>query len=162
MSVFAIHPLYLMAFAFAAVGLYVVMASRNLVKRLLGLGLLQGSASLVFIGLGKVSGGTAPIRLGAHDAAGPALRAQVSPEFAAAYGVDGVVYSSPLPQALVLTAIVVAAATLAVGLAIAVRIREAYQTVEADEVDAMDAAGEIAASEAAMSLRPFGREQARS
>ncbi|MEM7766583.1 MAG: cation:proton antiporter subunit C [Pseudomonadota bacterium] len=48
------------------------------------------------------------------------------------------VYSNPLPHVLILTAIVVGVATLAVGLAIIVRIREAYGTIEADEVRALD------------------------
>ena len=50
------------------------------------------------------------------------------------------VYSNPLPHVLILTAIVVGVATLAVGLAIVVRIREAYGTIEADEVRDMDIA----------------------
>ena len=55
----------------------------------------------------------------------------------AQYGVDGVVYSNPLPHVLILTAIVVGVATLAVGLSIAVRIREAYGTVESEEIEAL-------------------------
>ena len=48
------------------------------------------------------------------------------------------VYSNPLPHVLILTAIVVGVATLAVGLALIVRIREAYGTIEADEVRNID------------------------
>ena len=58
-----------------------------------------------------------------------------------AHGADaalGVVYSNPLPHVLILTAIVVGVATTAVGLAIAVRIREAYGTVEEDALERMD------------------------
>jgi len=60
-------------------------------------------------------------------------------ETASAYG-GGLqeVYSNPLPHVLILTAIVVGVATLSVGLALVVRIREAYGTIEADEVRAMD------------------------
>ena len=53
------------------------------------------------------------------------------------HGVNGVVYSNPLPHVLILTAIVVGVATLAVGLAIAVRIREAFGTVEAEEIESL-------------------------
>ena len=52
--------------------------------------------------------------------------------------VNGVVYSNPLPHVLILTAIVVGVATLAVGLAIAVRIREAYGSVEGADIAARD------------------------
>jgi multicomponent Na+:H+ antiporter subunit C len=48
--------------------------------------------------------------------------------------VNGVLYSNPLPHVLILTAIVVGVATLAVGLALVVRIREAYGTIEEDEL----------------------------
>jgi len=65
-------------------------------------------------------------------------------EHAAAYGNDAahgaaeVIYTNPLPHVLILTAIVVGVATTAVGLSLAVRIREAYGTVEEDELDAAD------------------------
>ena len=66
--------------------------------------------------MGKVAGGTAPI-----------LKDGVS------------IFSNPLPHVLILTAIVVGVATTALGLAIAVRIYEAYGTVEEDEISAKDA-----------------------
>ena len=50
------------------------------------------------------------------------------------------VYSNPLPHVLILTAIVVGVATLALGLALTVRIREAYGTIEEDEILLQDAA----------------------
>jgi multicomponent Na+:H+ antiporter subunit C len=49
-------------------------------------------------------------------------------------------YSNPLPHVLMLTAIVVGVATLALGLALVVRIKEAYGTIEEDEINAMDLA----------------------
>ena len=55
-----------------------------------------------------------------------------------------VLYSNPLPHVLILTAIVVGVATTAVGLALAVRIREAYGTVEEDQLEAMDNASDVA------------------
>ena len=63
----------------------------------------------------KLVGGTAPI---------------ISPNYS--------VYSNPLPHVLMLTAIVVGVATLALGLALAVRIREAYGSIEEDEILARD------------------------
>lgn len=97
-------------------GLYLVMASGHLIKKIIGLNIFQTSVFIFFISLGKVSGGTAPI-----------LK-------------DGLtVFSNPLPHVLILTAIVVGVATTALGLAIAVRIHEAYGTVEEDEITALDA-----------------------
>lgn len=70
----------------------------------------------------------------AHDAAHAVTEAAVE-----------VVYSNPLPHVLILTAIVVGVATTAVGLSLAVRIREAYGTVEEDELDDMDYEAEFGA-----------------
>ncbi|KUO21954.1 NADH-ubiquinone oxidoreductase subunit 4L [Streptomyces dysideae] len=93
------------------IGLYVVISHGNLLKKLIGLALFQGGVFLFYIGLGKRDGGSAPI-----------------------ISDDVETYSHPLPQVLILTAIVVGVATLAVGLALAARIFEAYGTVEEDEV----------------------------
>jgi multicomponent Na+:H+ antiporter subunit C len=98
-------------------GLYILVARGNLLKKLIGLATLQTSAYLIYIAPGKLIGGTAPI---------------VAPGFT--------VYSNPLPHVLILTAIVVGVATLALGLAIVVRIREAYGTIEEDEILAADSA----------------------
>ena len=92
-------------------GLYIVIARGNMVKKLVGLSLFQTSVYLLYISAGKVTGGTAPI---------------IDPRFT--------VYSHPLPHVLILTAIVVGIATLALGLALVVRINEAYGTIEEDEI----------------------------
>lgn len=108
---------YWLLFGLMMIGLYVVISHGNLLKKLIGLTLFQGGVFLFFISLGKVDGGTAPI---------------VS---------DGIeTYSHPLPHVLILTAIVVGVATLAVGLALAVRIFEAYGSIEEDELAVRDAA----------------------
>ncbi|HXV25571.1 MAG TPA: cation:proton antiporter subunit C, partial [Alphaproteobacteria bacterium] len=83
----------------------------NLVKKLVGLAIFQTSVYLLYIEPAKILGGTAPV---------------LDPDFA--------IYSNPLPHVLILTAIVVGVATLALGLAIAVRINEAYGTIEEDEI----------------------------
>ncbi|MCR9271456.1 MAG: cation:proton antiporter subunit C [Hyphomonadaceae bacterium] len=144
------------------IGLYIAFAATNLIKRLIGLGLFQTSIILFYISLSRIDGGTAPILFGkdykkdkghseggdyATDHGGEAADAAYGA--AKAYGETGMenVYSNPLPHVLMLTAIVVGVATLAVGLAIIVRIREAYGTVEADEIRAMDL--EVAIAEAA-------------
>lgn len=101
-------------------GLYIVMASGHLVKKIIGLNIFQTSVFIFFISMGKVSGGTAPI-----------LKEGIT------------VFSNPLPHVLILTAIVVGVATTALGLAIAVRIHEAYGTVEEDEISAIDLEDQI-------------------
>ena len=96
-------------------GLYVVIARGNMVKKLVGLSIFQTSVYLLYVEPGKIIGGTAPI---------------IDPAFS--------VYSNPLPHVLMLTAIVVGVATLALGLALVVRINEAYGTIEEDEIVKMD------------------------
>jgi multicomponent Na+:H+ antiporter subunit C len=97
-------------------GLFIVFSSGNLIKRMIGLAMFQTSTGLFYITLSKVSGGTAAITLKADSETGRALAAPLDPAYVAQFGVDGVVYSNPLPHVLILTAIVVGVATLAVGL----------------------------------------------
>ena len=108
MTWLAHYPYYIVVFLMMA-GLYALMSRDNLIKKLIGLSIFQTSVSIFYILLGKVDGGIAPI-----------LR-------------DGVaLYSNPLPHVLILTAIVVGVATVAVGLALVVRIHQAWGTVEED------------------------------
>ncbi|MDP6952536.1 MAG: cation:proton antiporter subunit C [Alphaproteobacteria bacterium] len=104
------------------IGFYVVIDRGNLIKKLVGLNIFQTAVFLLYISAGKVSGGTAPI---IDD--------------------DATLYSNPLPHVLILTAIVVGVATLALGLALVVRIKEAYGTVEEDEIQAIENREEDAA-----------------
>lgn len=119
MNAFAGHYAYFVAVFLLVAGLYIVVARGNLLKKLVGLSLLQTSVYLLYIAPGKLLGGTAPIVAAAFTR-----------------------YSNPLPHVLILTAIVVGVATLALGLALAVRIHEAYGTIEEDEILAHDAAEE--------------------
>jgi len=95
------------------VGFYTLIARGNLVKKLIGLNIFQTSVFMLYISMGKITGGTAPILID---------------------GAEDVVYSNPIPHVLILTAIVVGVATLALGLSLVVRINEAYGTVEEDEI----------------------------
>ena len=97
-------------------GFYIVIARHNLVKKLIGLSVFQVSVFLLYITIGVVRGGTAPIVEDGYS-----------------------LYSNPLPSVLILTAIVVGVATIAVGLALVVRIHEEYGTVEEDEIQTQDA-----------------------
>jgi multicomponent Na+:H+ antiporter subunit C len=96
-------------------GFYVVISRGNLVKKIVGLNIFQTSVFVLYISMGKVSGGTAPILAKGFES-----------------------YSNPLPHVLILTAIVVGVATTAIGCALVVRIKEAYGTVEEDEIQLQD------------------------
>lgn len=126
-------------------GLYIVFASRNLIKKLAGLSIFQTSVFLLYITIGKVAGGQPPILVGSHGEdhasnAEPVLVAAAGPNDAVGHaaGHSDVLYSNPLPHVLILTAIVVGVATLAIGLSLVVRIRETYGTIEEDAINALD------------------------
>jgi multicomponent Na+:H+ antiporter subunit C len=105
------HYNYVVTIFLMMAGLYIVVARGNMVKKLIGLSIFQTSVYLLYIGPAKIIDGTAPI---------------VDPAFST--------YSNPLPHVLILTAIVVGVATLALGLALIVRINEAYGTIEEGEI----------------------------
>ena len=105
------HYNYWLVIFLMMIGLYVVISRGNLVKKIVGLNVFQTSVFLLYISMGKVAGGTAPILTG-------------KPE----------VFSNPLPHVLILTAIVVGIATTALGLALVVRIRESYGSIEEDDI----------------------------
>jgi multicomponent Na+:H+ antiporter subunit C len=106
---------YWIVVALMMIGFYIVMSQNNLVKKIFGLNIFQVSVFVLYISIGKVEGGTAPI---------------IAPGYT--------VYSNPLPSVLILTAIVVGVATMAVGLALIVRIREAFGTIEDDDIAAQE------------------------
>ena len=125
-------------------GLYIIYATRNLIKKLAGLSIFQTSVFLLYITIGKVAGGQPPILVDSHgddhaSAAEPVLLAAASggASHGGGHGAD-VLYSNPLPHVLILTAIVVGVATLAIGLALVVRIREVYGTIEENEIERID------------------------
>jgi len=96
-------------------GFYIVIAQGNLIKKIVGLNIFQTSVFILYISMAKVEGGSAPILT------------------------DGISqYSNPLPHVLILTAIVVGIATTSLGLALAVRIKEAYGSIEEDEIQDRD------------------------
>ena len=92
-----------------------VIAHGNLIKKIVGLSIFQTSVFIFYISTAKVDGGTAPIL---------------------AEGIEQ--YSNPLPHVLILTAIVVGIATTALGLALAVRIKEAYGSIEEESIQNKD------------------------
>jgi multicomponent Na+:H+ antiporter subunit C len=121
---FAGHLNYAAAALVFCAGLVMVITDRHPIRRLVGLALFQTSVGLFFISIGKVAGGTAAIRVEPGSRTQERLAGAVPADVMDAAGIDGVLYSNPLPHVLILTAIVVGVATLAVGLAIAIRISE--------------------------------------
>jgi multicomponent Na+:H+ antiporter subunit C len=113
------HFTYFITIFLMVAGLFILTSRTNLIKKLVGLGIFQTSVYLLYIAPAKLIGGTAPILNNAFT-----------------------VYSNPLPHVLILTAIVVGVATLALGLALVVRIREAYDTIEEDDIMAQQAQSE--------------------
>ncbi len=103
-------------------GFYIVISRGNLIKKVIGLNIFQISVFLLYISMGKVAGGTAPIKPAKSFESGSALQT----------------FTNPLPSVLILTAIVVGVATTAMALALIVRIHEAYGTIEEDEILDMD------------------------
>ncbi len=102
-------PIYLMI-----MGILIVITTKNLFKMLLGLSVMESGVNLLLVALGYVKNATAPI-----FSKYPELYEKV---------VD------PIPQALVLTAIVIGVAFLGMGLAIVLRIKEKYGTVDVDKL----------------------------
>ena len=106
---FSGHIVYGVCFIIFGLGLYITITSGNLVKKLFGLSIFQSSVMLLFIAVGYIKNGAAPIiKKGAENA----------------------VYVNPLPQVLMLTAIVVGLATLAVGLALCIRIKKKFGKID--------------------------------
>lgn len=100
---------YVACFIIFAIGLYIIITANNHIKKLFGLSIFQTSVMLLFIAIGYIKDSSAPI---------------IQP------GNEGLVYSNPLPQVLILTAIVVGLSVLAVGLALCISINKKYGTLE--------------------------------
>ncbi len=109
------HYNYWIVVVLMMTGFYIVIAHGNLIKKIVGLSIFQTSVFIFYISMAKVEDGTAPI-----------LEEGIRQ------------YSNPLPHVLILTAIVVGIATTALGLALAVRIKEAYGSIEEEEIQRQD------------------------
>ncbi|MCU4742637.1 cation:proton antiporter subunit C [Halobacteria archaeon AArc-m2/3/4] len=107
------HYTYVLAFVLLAIGLYMMIANENLVKKVIGVNLFQTAIFLFFVSVAYVEGGDAPI-----------VPAETNP--------GELLVASPLPHVIVLTAIVVGVALTAVALALIVRIYAEYGTLRED------------------------------
>ena len=106
---------YWVAIALMMMGFYIVITNNNLIRKLIGLNIFQVSVFILFITMGYLTDGTAPI-----------------------YAETYTEYSAPLPHVLILTAIVVGIATTALGLALTVRIYQAYGSIDEKEISEID------------------------
>ena len=101
-------------------GLYILIAHGNLVKKVIGLTIFQTSVFILYISMANIVGATAPVIIDRVNS-------------------EEVIFSNPLPHVMILTAIVVGISTTALALALIIRIKRAYNTIEEDEIHDMDA-----------------------
>ncbi|MCW8901739.1 MAG: cation:proton antiporter subunit C [Gammaproteobacteria bacterium] len=109
------HYNYWLVIIIMMAGFYTVISRGNLIKKIAGLNIFQVSVFLLYISIGNVKDGATPI-----------IEEGIT------------LYSNPLPHVLILTAIVVGVATTALGLALVVRIKETYGTIEEDDIHNQD------------------------
>ena len=106
---------YMAAFALIALGIYCIVAKRNLFKICIGSGLIDYGVNLLIVSVGFNPGGTAPIFT-------------ITELNRASFFVD------PIPQALTLTSIVIGACTTAMTLSLIMKIKEQYGTLDSGEI----------------------------
>ena len=111
----ATHYNYWLVIVLMMTGFYLVIAHPNKITKLIGLMIFQSSVFILYISFAYVRDGTAPIIAEGWE-----------------------LYANPLPHVLILTAIVVGIATTAVGLALVVRIHQAFGTIYEDEIHELD------------------------
>lgn len=105
---------YIMCFVLFLVGLYGVLTRRNMIKIVIGFSIMEFSVFLFLVLIGYVENGKAPILM---------------------KNIENPVYVDPLPQAMVLTAIVIGLATTAMLLAIAIRVYKKYGTFDIRKIN---------------------------
>ncbi|HOB34994.1 MAG: cation:proton antiporter subunit C [Firmicutes bacterium] len=113
---------YLIAALIFAVGCYIVLSHTNLMRKIIGVNVMETAVFLFLVAAGNVRGGKPPI----IDLANP-----------------DVAYVNPLPSALILTGIVVSVSVTALSLALVVRIHRQYGTIDADEIAAIRSAEDV-------------------
>ena len=146
------------------IGLWAMLAKRNLVKKLIGMSIFQTAIILFYVSIAVKKDATIPIYLAEHDPHGSHAQEsadqnttgnQESSQGPVALQPETVKgYANPLPHVLMLTAIVVGVATLGLALALTQRIYQGYGTIEEDELlDKLDRADER------VSVSPLIREK---
>jgi multicomponent Na+:H+ antiporter subunit C len=112
------HFSYIVAIILMMLGLWSMLAKKNIIKKLIGMAIFQTGIILFYIAMGAKRGSTIPI-LDHHHVHDPIIAAQ---------------YANPLTQILMLTAIVVGVATLGLGLTLARKVYEEYGSFNEDEI----------------------------
>ena len=107
------------------IGLGATIVKENLLKKLIGLSIFQTAFFLWVVSLGDV---------GRNIITTWGLKTQTPPILWREAAEKGYIYANPLPHVLMLTGIVVSAATTAVALAIVIRIYQKYGTIEEGEI----------------------------
>ena len=108
---------YITAALLLVLGMYVICTQKNLIKIVLGMGIMDYGINLLIVSIGFHEGGTAPIY-----SLGDIINGNVS------FFVD------PIPQALTLTSIVIGACVDAMALALVIILKKRYRTTDADEI----------------------------
>ena len=106
---------YIASIILIVLGLYTIVTKKNIMKIVIGMGIVDYGVNLLIISIGFNPGGTAPIF----------TISELTPE---TFFVD------PVPQALTLTSIVIGACVTAMALAIVIKIKQKYKTLNADEI----------------------------
>ncbi len=104
---------YFISLSLFLIGVYTMITRKNLIKKIIGMNIMDSAINLFFISMGSIEGGVAPIKI---------------------IGVENVIYVNPLPQALILTAIVVSVSVTAFALSLCVKLYEQYGTLDADKI----------------------------
>lgn len=113
---------YLIASIIFAVGCYTVLTHTNLMRKVIGINVMESAVFLFFVAAGNILGGRPPI----IDLNNPS-----------------VIYVNPIPSALILTGIVVSVSVTALALALVVRLHRQYGTIDADEITAIRSSEDV-------------------
>ncbi|MGG7078001.1 sodium:proton antiporter [Clostridium sardiniense] len=105
---------YIGGFFLIVLGLVIIISKKNLIKIVIGMGLLDYGINLILISIGYRFNGTAPIFFNGMK--------------------DNSIFVDPIPQALTLTSIVIGACVTTLSLAIVMKIKKYYNSIDADEV----------------------------
>lgn len=128
MGEFKLYLPYVLLTALFIVGVYCVVAKKNLVKIVVGLAICELAVNLFLVALGFNSH---PVEVGGRTLHGLAPIESADPVRGAA---EALAFVDPLPQALVLTSIVIGLSTLALAVAVCIRLYDRYQTYDVTEI----------------------------
>ena len=105
------NAFYGMAIVIFLTGFWIMLTHSNLIKKIIGMNIMESAIFLFFVAIGYIDGGSAPI-----------------------LGLPDLQYINPLPSALILTGIVVSVSVTAFALSLVVKLHQHYGTVDADEI----------------------------